>query len=179
MSLVTIDISGLSISDLKKLKRMATNDTSIRLIDDELDGRLEIENTRRNESFIKKAPRRNEKLEIVRLRDEEGMSYTDISFKLRISTPTVRDTYLRAKKRMAIQKEYPDFFILKDFIDFSADETRVFNALKRADLLKNNRWLTLTKEELMMMRNVGDVNSDFVLATQKAYYEKCDKEETL
>lgn len=175
MAVISIDISGLTISELKSLKRMVKDETTIRTIDDELDKQVQIKYRKRNESFIQKAPRANEKLEIVRLRDEEGMSYTDISFKLRRSAASIRDTYIRTKKRMAIQKEYPDFFILKDFIDFSADETRAFNALKRADLLKDNKWLTVPKEKLMLMRNIGDLNSDFILASQKACNEKYGK----
>lgn len=169
MTNITIDISDLSISDLKKLKKMTKDKENLTSIENELIIRKAF---KRNNDIVKKEPNAKEKLEIVRLRDEVGMTYTDISFRLHKSVPSIRDTYIKTKTRMARQKNYPDFFLLKDFIYFSANETRAFNALKRADLLDNNMWVYVTEENLLKIRGIGVENCDFILETQKAYKDK-------
>ena len=169
MSKITIDISGLSITDLKRLKKLTNDKENLASIENELIIRKAF---KRNNDIVKKEPNAKEKLEIVRLRDEVGMTYPDISFKLHKSVVSIRDTYMKTKTRMAQQKTYPDFFLLKDFIYFSANETRAFNALKRAGLLDNNIWVNVTEENLLKIRGIGEENCDFILETQKAYKDK-------
>lgn len=169
MSTITIDISGLPVSDLKRLKKLTNDKENLASIENELTIRKAF---KRNYDIAKKEPNAKEKLEIIRLRDEEGMSYTDISFKLHKSVPSIRDTYIKTKTRMARQKTYPDFFLLKDFIYFSANETRAFNALNRSGLLYDNLWVNVTEEDLLKIRGIGEENCDFILEAQKAYKDK-------